>query len=237
MEPIPESTAAIDDLDPSVDDGSLLGDLTRLAREGQEIVPDLVDVSIAGLSEGLTCTLVATAEEIAILDAVQYVAGGPCVEGAHTEQVMEFEPDPLNEERWRLFAEATAAREVRSTLTLPILSERRETGTVNLYAASQRAFAGHHEQLAEVFGAWAPGAVANADLSFMTRREAEGAPQKVRNQIFVDQATGLVAAELGVDVDSALAHLRDAASRARVSLLQLARDIVNARQRQNQDEA
>jgi GAF domain-containing protein len=235
MEPIPETVEAVDNLDPSADDGSLLADLTRLANQAREIIPDLVGVSIAPLDHGLTFTLVATAADVAVLDAVQYLAGGPCVEGAHTDQAMEFEVNALDEERWRMFAEATAARAVSSTLTLPVLREGRVEGTVNLYAASGRAFVGHHEQLAEVFGAWAPGAVANADLSFTTRREAERAPQKLRNQNLVDLATGIVAAKLGVDVETAVARLRDAASRAGVSLLQLARDIVNARERQNRE--
>lgn len=233
FEPIPETVEAVANLDPSVDDGGLLDDLTRLASQAQEIVPDLVGVSIAGFDHGLTFTLVASAAEVAVLDAVQYLAGGPCVEGAHTDQVMEYEPDVLGEDRWRLFAEATAARAVRSTLTLPVLSGGRVAGTVNLYAGSRRAFVGHHQELADVFGAWAAGAVRNADLSFTTRREAEKAPQRVGEQNLIDLAVGMVAAQLGVDVETAVAGLRAAASRGGVSLLQLAHDIVNARQRQN----
>jgi GAF domain-containing protein len=230
MEPIPETVEAIDGLDPSADDGSLLADLIGSASRGQAAVPDLVGVSIAGFDHGLTFTLVATAEEVAVLDAFQYLAGGPCVEAAHTNQVMEFEPDLFEEERWRFFAEATAARAVRSTLTLPVLSDGRVAGTVNLYGGSRRAFVGHHEQLAAIFGAWAAGAVANADLSFATRREAQRAPRKVRDQNRIDAASGIVAAQLGVDVETALTHLRDAATRAGVSLLQLATGIVSTRQ-------
>lgn len=235
LEPIPETVEAVNDLDPSVEDGSLLAHLTRLASDGQEIVPDLVGVSIAVFDRGLTFTLVASAEEIAVLDGVQYIVGGPCVEGAHTNQVMEFEPDAFHEERWRFFAEATAARAVRTTLTLPVMDDGRVVGTVNLYGASRRAFVGHHEQLAEVFGACAAGAVANADLSFTTREEAERAPQAVRNKNLIDVAIGVVAAELGVDVEAAEVRLRDAALRAGVSLVQLARDIVSTHQRQNRD--
>jgi hypothetical protein len=125
MEPIPETVEAIDGLDPSADDGSLLADLIRSASRGQAVVPDLVGVSIAGFDHGLTFTLVATEEEVAVLDAFQYLAGGPCVEAAHTNQVMAFVPDVFEEERWRFFAEATAACAVRSTLTLPVLNDGR----------------------------------------------------------------------------------------------------------------
>jgi GAF domain-containing protein len=157
MEPIPETVEAVNELDPTYDEGDLLDYFTSLASDAREIVPDLVGVSIAGFDHGLTFTLVATGEDVAVLDAVQYAAGGPCVEAAHTEQLMELEPDVLGEERWRLFAEATAARAVRSTLTLPVLSEGRVAGTVNLYAASRRAFVEHHEQLAEFSEPGPPG--------------------------------------------------------------------------------
>jgi GAF domain-containing protein len=235
MEPIPETVEAFNELEPAYDEGDLLAYFTQLAGDAREIVPDLVGVSIAGFDHGLTFTLVATDEDVAVLDAVQYVGGGPCVEAAHTDQVMELQPDALDEERWRLFAEGTAARAVRSTLTLPVLSDGRVAGTVNLYAASRRAFVEHHEELAAIFGAWAAGDVANADLSFTTRKEAEQAPQRLANQNIVDLATGIVAAQLGVDPPTALARLQDAASRAGVSLLHLARDIVTARERKDQD--
>jgi GAF domain-containing protein len=236
MEPIPETVEAVDDLDPSVVDLDLLDHLTELSNRAQEIVPDLVGVSIARLAEELTFTLLATAREIAVLDGIQYLAGGPCVEGAHAQEVREFNRDDvLDEDRWRLFAEATAARAVHSTLTLPVMTEDRVVGTVNLYAASSRAFVGHHGALAEVFGAWAAGAVADADLSFATRKEAQAAPQRVQDGHVIDVATGFLAAQLGVDVDTAWVHLHDAAVRAGVTMVQLARNIVHAQERQDQE--
>ncbi|MDX6326700.1 MAG: hypothetical protein QOK15_3054 [Nocardioidaceae bacterium] len=235
MEPIPETVEALESLDPTADDGSLRADLTRLAHQAEEIVPDLVGVSIARLEHGVTFTLVATAAAVAVLDAVQYLAGGPCVEGAHIDRVVEFDHDVLDEERWQLFAEATASRAIRSTLTLPVLRHGHVVGTVNLYAASRHAFVGHHEQLARLFGAWAAGAVSNADLSFMTRDEAQAAPQRLRDQHLIDLATGIAAVQLGVDVEAAKTHMIDAASRAGVTLLQLAGDIVPVRH--GEDEA
>jgi GAF domain-containing protein len=236
MEPIPETVEALDELDPGADDRDLLVYLRRLADRAKQIVPDLVGASVARLDENLTFTLVATAEEIAVLDAVQYAAGGPCVDGAHALMAREFrDGDVLDEQRWQLFAEATAAHTVRSTLTLPVLGEGRVVGTVNLYAASRRAFMGHHEQLAEVFGAWAAGAVANADLSFTTRREAAAVPERVREQSFIEVAVGILAAELDLDVEAARARLRDAAARAGVQAAHFARNLIRARSGRNPD--
>jgi GAF domain-containing protein len=236
MEPIPETVEALNELDPT-DERGLIARLGRLAARAQDIVPDLLGVSVSQLEEGLTFTLVATAEEIAVLDAVQYATGGPCVDGAHTDQVLEFDNDDvLDEERWRLFAQATAAHTVRSTLTLPVLGDDGvAVGSVNLYAASGRAFVGHHDALTEIFGAWAAGAIANADLSFTTRRDAEATPDRVREQVVIDLAVGIVAVDLGVDVEVAEARLREAAARAGVRPGQLAREIVRGRQEDDAD--
>src|SRR5215218_2954296 len=164
MEPIPETVEAANEVADL--DADVLADLRRMANRAQERVPDLVGVSVASLEDGLTFTLVASAEEVAVLDAIQYAAGGPCVEAAHTDRVVQYAPEALDEERWRLFAEATAARAVRSTLTLPVVRGGQVIATVNLYAAATHAFEGQHEHLAAIFGAWAAGAVTNADLSF-----------------------------------------------------------------------
>jgi GAF domain-containing protein len=235
MVPIPETIRAIDELDPT-GEIDLVVELGFLADRAQEIVPDLVGVSIARLDHGLTFTVVATDTEIAVLDGIQYLAGGPCVDAAHINQPVGFDnDDALDEDRWRLFAQATAAHTVRTTLTLPLMTDGHVVGTVNLYAASQRAFAGHRDELAEIFGAWASGAVANADLAFTTRSEAQAAPDRVRKQFVIDMAAGLTAAQLGIDVEAAEARLRDAASRAGVSLAQLAQEIVTAHEETDRD--
>jgi GAF domain-containing protein len=238
LEPIPESVEALDELDPSADTDDLLARLRQLANRAQDLLPDLVGVSVACFNHGLTFTLVATDDEVAVLDAIQYAAGGPCVDAAHDKQVREFNNDDvLSETRWQMFAEATAARAIRSTLTLPLVGpDGGAIGTVNLYAASPRAFVGHHDQLADLFGAWAAGAVANADLSFMTRHTAQEAPGRVREAVIIDTAVGILAANQSVEIETAERRLRTAAQLAGVSVVELAADIVSSNRRQKPNE-
>jgi GAF domain-containing protein len=237
MEPIPETVEALDELDPADGATGLLEHLAELAARGQTLVPDLVGVSLARYDRGVTFTLVATPAEMAVLDAVQYVADGPCVEGAIEGTTREYRDDDiLDEASWRLFAEATAARAVRSTLTLPLVGDDGGVlGTVNLYGGSPRAFVGLHEELAEIFGAWAAGAVANADLSFMTLRAARDAPAAVREAALIDTAIGILAADLDVDVDTAENRLRVAAEAGGVPVADLAREIVQRQQDRDED--
>jgi hypothetical protein len=159
------------------------------------------------------------------------------VHAAHLNHAVEFDNgDALDEERWRLFALTTAAHTVRTTLTLPVMTNGHVVATVNLYAASQRGFVGHHDELAGVFGAWAAGAVTNADLAFMTRRAAQAAPARLNEQLVIDVVTGHMAAQHAISVETAEAMLRDAASRAGVSVYQLAQETFAAHQAQDPDE-
>ena len=78
MEPIPETTEAVEEFGP-FDDADLLQDLRARAGEVQAFVPDCVGLSLSSSEHDVTWTMVATSEEIAVLDAVQYLDDGPCV--------------------------------------------------------------------------------------------------------------------------------------------------------------
>jgi GAF domain-containing protein len=194
MQFIPETREALDELESVVDDVGLRESLERAAELAKRVAPDLAGISVASLEHGITVTLVATDEEIAVLDGVQYLNSGPCVEGLDEGRGMATtSEDLLSEPRWRALGLASAAVGVRSTLTLPIVTADEVTGTVNLYGRSEDAFDYRHNVLAAIFRAWAPGAVTNADLSFSTRRLAEQVPIKLRDEALLDTATGIVA--------------------------------------------
>lgn len=239
--PLPESSQAADELEPGTLDAfgrPRLTVLVSLAGRARRLVPELVGVSVARREEGLTFTVLASDEDIAVLDAVQYAAGGPCVQAAQDLAAREFHPDDvLDEERWRLFAQATAARPIRATLSLPILAPSDDgaagglvAGSVNLYAAASRAFADVHEELAEIFGAFAEGAVADADLGFTTRDEARRAPDRARDLVTVEIAVGVLAGRMQLDVEAARQRLDSAAHQAGVAVEALAREIVRHHQ-------
>jgi GAF domain-containing protein len=225
VEPIPETREVLDEL---ISHGDLdVGvALLRMGRRAQEIVPDCVGLSLALLEDGLTFTLVASSDEIASLDAVQYLDGGPCVAGAHDgERRMVDENRLTDEDEWHMYARVSAAAGVASSLTLPIVRNGRVVGTVNLYAAAPDAFEGRQDELASALGASAEDAVANADLSFSTRLEAVQAPERLADQDDVDIAVGIIAASQGVDIPTAEERLRQAAARAGITEGQAARAV------------
>jgi GAF domain-containing protein len=222
MEPIPETAALFEDFGQYYDIG-LLEEIRRRAEAVRDLVPDLVGLSLAAVEDGVAFTLVATDADVAVLDAIQYAFGGPCVDAPRAEQVLEGElEDPDDEERWHTFARASSAKAVASTLTLPMLDGEKVVGSVNLYAASGGAFGGLHEEIADIFDAWAPGAITNADLSFRTRNTAERAGEILHATMQVEMAVGVLMAAESVDADTARHLLEQAAQRAGATLDEVA---------------
>lgn len=226
MEPIPETLEALREITSYLDEADLERQLRTAVARAEQVAPGLVGVSLALREHGLTFTLVATEEEIAALDAVQYLASGPCVDAIDLGHGIATPDGLLSEQQWEHFARASAASGVQSTLTLPVLDGGVVVSTVNLYGREKDTFAGKHEVLASVFGAWAPGAVANADFSFATRRAAQEAPTHLRDAALIDTATGVLAAEREITVEEARAQLNDAARRAGVPVHRLAQVLV-----------
>jgi transcriptional regulator with GAF, ATPase, and Fis domain len=226
VEPIPETLEALKEL-TKYGDIEVAADLHTMAEQVHELVPQTVGLSLALLDDGLTFTLVSSSPEIAGLDAVQYLDGGPCIAAAHEERTVAWdETDPLDEKTWQIFARSRAAAGVASTLSLPVMRNERAVGSVNLYASTTDAFDGHHEELADLCGAWAPGVVSNADLSWDTRRAAAETPERLRSQDTVDQALGIISTAHSIDIASATERLRAAAARAGISEAQAARAIL-----------
>jgi hypothetical protein len=226
MEPLPETVAAVRRL-AEYGDTEIAVELFRIGREVEQVVPEIIGVSLGLPADEFTFTLVASSEEVRQLDATQYLDDGPCVEALHTGDTIETDMSQLlDEDRWLMFARASSAYGVESTLSLPIIRKGRVIACVNLYAATPDAFVGHHEELARICRSWAPGVVVNADLPFRTRLEAAATPQRMQDQDVVDQAIGMLAATLEMEVEVAAERLRQAAVRAGITESQAAQTII-----------
>ena len=228
VEPIPETTEAIEEYGPFVHDVDLLAELRTMGARVTGIVPECVGLSVAYREHGVTFTLVASDEDIAALDGLQYLDGGPCVTVVEQDTgILAYSAgDPLAEDTWQLFCRGTAAHGISSTLSLPIMAGDTAVGSFNLYAAAPHAFAGKHDEVAAALGAWAPGAVANADLGFQTRRTAQRAPDLLFEETRLQVALGFLVASMGVTTTEARERLREAAERAGVSEIDLAKVII-----------
>jgi hypothetical protein len=225
LELVPESREALAEIirleGPELDD-----ELVEMGRVARGLVPDLVGLSLCVISEGVTVTLVAPNSAVAALDAAQYIDGGPCVD-AVTEPGDMIEADIgdlLDEGRWTVFARSSAAAGVASSLSMSITDgEGRVTCGLNLYASTADAFSGVHDELAAALGGSAESVVTNADLGFTTLGKAQQAPRLLRDRARIETAVGILAAQFREDLDTARARLLQAAHRAGVDPVVVAR--------------
>lgn len=228
MEPIPETREALRQLAQAGDE-QLGNDLGEAASALRAAVPGLVGFSITVVEQGITFTYLTSDPSLSGLDAMQYLDGGPCEAALHTGQIVEADHDGLLDEgRWALFARASTSLGVACTLSLPILDEGQVVGSVNIYGAEPDTFHGRHEELADLFGAWAPGAVTNADLAFNSRLEGAQAVSRLEDLAVVDLAVGILVAANAVSPAEAKQLLEQAALRAGVTLAEVAQLLVES---------
>lgn len=227
MEPVPGTQEALTGL-AATGDTAVADAVITLGERAKEIVPECVGLSLTFLQDGLTFTLEATSDEMAVIDAVQYLDGGPCVEELERGLSIDVTPDELlDEQRWQMYARATAAAGVQSSLSLPVVRDDVVVAGLNLYGSTPDAFHGRHEELADALGGMVEGAVTNADLEFVTRERAAEAPKRLADQRDVDIAVGIIAASQAVDTRTAEQRLQAAAERAGISVAQAARAVKN----------
>jgi GAF domain-containing protein len=227
MEPIPEVREAATRLAALADETlDLVQRLEAVAALAVTLVPSCVGVSITVLVDDDPFTVTATSADIASLDAIQYLDGGPCLHAATTDAPVILD-DVLDEPRWQLYSQAAAAKGVRSSMSLPIRGAgRAPAGALNLYASDPHAFHGVQSQLAALFGVHVGELVENADLSFMTREFARELPQRLEDHEHVNQAVGVLMALHGWDPDQARERIRFAATRAGVTATEVAKIIM-----------
>ncbi len=229
MEPLPQTSEALRAL-ARAGEASLGVALYAMARRVRVVVPELIGLSLAVLEDGVTLTLVASADEVAAIDAVQFLDGGPCEAGVDRADVIDVTvSDLLDEGRWQLYARASAAMGVASSLSLPVLHGSRVVGGVNMYAATPEAFTGKHQEVARAVGSDPELAVANADLSFSTRKQAMEAPTRISEGGDINVALGIISESQGVNIPIARERLRNAAARAGITEAQAARALTHIR--------
>ncbi|WP_134768728.1 GAF domain-containing protein [Nocardioides sp. 1609] len=221
MEPTPGTLRADDAFGPFLLHGKdLLARLQELGRRVQHVVPACMGLSVSLTDPVVTFTLASTDVDVAILDGVQYAAGGPCVHAVEVDETIHFDvaDNVLDEGRWHHFARAAASRGVESTLSLPMLDQARVVGVFNLYASTPDAFVTSAPEVSAILGTWLEGAVLNADLTWSTREAASRGEATLGVATRLAVAATLLAGDLDITVAAGSERLLDAALRAGVSL-------------------
>jgi GAF domain-containing protein len=203
--------------------------LRRLTGLGAELVPGgtAAAVTIAMARGGLT--FAASDRRLEKLHELQFGSGqGPVVETLRHNEPRRID-DMAAESRWPAFCRAAAEAGFGSCLALPLRTDRQPAGAVVLYGDEPGVFRGAAHDVALLFAAQGGTAVRNASLYGACRRMADRLHVGLESRAVIEQAKGMLHAELGITPEQAFRLLSRYSQDTNQRVRKIAADLIHGR--------
>ncbi len=201
--------------------------LTRVAEFAVQAIPGADGAGLTLLEAGKVDTIVATAEFVREVDAIQYGLGeGPCITAAAegvTVRSGSLGSGPL----WSRFGPRVSDLGVHSALSLPLIGADGVLGAMNIYAHRRDAFDDRAVELGELYAMPAAISVQNAQVLAQALALAAQLETALTNRAVIDQAIGVLVARSGYTPAEAFARLRTMSQHENRKLSVLARSILD----------
>jgi transcriptional regulator with GAF, ATPase, and Fis domain len=186
-----------------------LEDLLRhVAEYAVEAIPGADGAGLTLLETDRVDTMVASADFVREVDAIQYGIGeGPCIAAAaegRTVHSGSLGADTL----WPRFGARVVRLGVHSVVSLPLVVGSDVLGAMNVYAHARDAFDERSVQLGELFSVPAAISVQNAQALAQARRLAVQLQTALTSRAVIDQALGIVMSRAGCSTAEAFGRLR-----------------------------
>jgi GAF domain-containing protein len=186
----------------------LVATLTDVAGFAASAIPGADGVGLTMLEASRPDTMVASADFVHQVDAVQYGLGeGPCIEAVEERRALVC-GSLGGEARWPRFGPRAGRLGVHSALSLPLIVSDQVVGALNVYARERDAFSAEAMAIGQRFSVPASVTVANARVLEQSRRLAEQLKRALTSRAVIDQAIGILMSRAGVDADTAFDRLR-----------------------------
>jgi hypothetical protein len=208
-------------------------------------VVDLADQLVSGCMEFLPITsagimlddrrghlrvLAASSEETQLLELFELQNNeGPCLEAFGTGDLV-AEPDLSSApDRWPLFASEAGQHGIRGAYALPMQLRETTIGALNLFCDTRAGISDEDVRIAKSMATMATLGILH---HWTVRRQellAEQLQTALDSRIVVEQAKGVIAAGVGLEMPAAFELLRASARRARRPLSEMAADVAHGR--------
>jgi GAF domain-containing protein len=127
---------------------------------------------------------------------------------------------------WAVYRDQAEAVRIRSVMGIPLATETASLGALDVYGEAPRPWTPDDVAIGMVLADLTTMALAyNAQLA-EAKRLSEQLQTALDSRILIEQAKGLLAGELGIDIDASFGLLRSHARATRTSLNDLARAVV-----------
>jgi GAF domain-containing protein len=181
--------------------------LRRLTSLGVALVPGGTAAAVTIAMPKGALSFAASDRRLDELHRLQFDVGeGPVVETLRHNEPRRVD-DTATELRWPSFCRAAAEAGFGSCLALPLRTDLQPAGAVALYGDEPRVFRGAAHDVALLFAAQGGTAVHNASLYRMCRRMADSLHAGLESRAIIEQAKGILHAELGVSTAEAFGLL------------------------------
>ena len=214
--------------------GSVPGEETKRLCEVCAEVTEMTGAGIMLMSDDLPRGSVCTTNSVsALIEQLQYSLGeGPCVDAYHHDRPV-LEPDLADPatQRWLAFSPPAVAAGVRAVFGFPLQVGAARLGALHLYCDRPGPLTDQQHADALVMADVAAEAVLMLQADAPPGRLAAELEAGADFHYVVHQASGMVAAQLGVSVGQALIRLRAHAFANNRPLAKVAEDVVARRLR------
>jgi transcriptional regulator with GAF, ATPase, and Fis domain len=211
---LPLAGASVADLVPAV-----------VAAVG-DVFADACAISLALGAPHEPTVVASTGEPAATADGQQVWTGeGPSVE-AFTSRLPVVSSDAARDARWPRFGERVAGTGVTAVVAVPVESEDAVEGVLTCYGRTPQGMTTAQVELAVHLGGTCGALLAAAKEQVRLRDESESLARALTSRSVIDEAKGVVIAQLGGTADEAFAHLAALSQQRNVKLREVAREVV-----------
>jgi GAF domain-containing protein len=181
--------------------------LHRLTGLGAELVPGGTAAAVTIALPSGALTFAASDPRLEELHRLQFGDGdGPVAETLRHNEPRRVD-DTAAERRWPAFCRAAAEAGFASCLVLPLRTDRHPAGALALYGPEPDVFRGAAHDVALLVAAQGGAAVHNATLYRTCRRMVDNLHAGLESRAVIEQAKGVLHAELGVSPEEAFGLL------------------------------
>lgn len=204
--------------------------LRRLTELAVELVPGGTAAAMTIATERGAMNFAASHQRLDELHRLQFDerAEGPVLEALRHNEPRRID-DTSAERRWPEFCQAASRSGFGSCLALPLRTDRHPAGVVALYGPEPNAFRGAAHDIALLFAAQGGTAVRNASLYRACRRMVDSLHAGLASRALIEQAKGIVHAELGVSPAEAFRLLSRYSQDTNQRVRKISADLVQGR--------
>lgn len=190
------------------------------------------DVAAAGIMlvapDGVLRVAASSSGEMRLLELLEEQAEeGPCLDCFRTGLAVTNARLADSITRWPRFTPEAIAAGFASVEAVPMRLRGSVIGALNLFHADERALATEEQALAQAFADVATITIVQHRVSQEAQIVNEQLSQALQSRIVIEQAKGMIAERLGLDMDTAFTRLRNYARSHNLGLANLAGSVID----------